>query len=122
MSLILISVLFYSSVASAEVQSGSTVILARTLSYKLDCDFSLFGNDRAVATTSWTSKKGYKVETRLAQCQTSAGNYKRIGVSLNATSAVVTGSVAGVWRFRSRHYTYDNKTAVYTKRQEYSDW
>jgi len=125
--LFLLSVsLVASTVASAEEQSGSTTKNGIKITYSLNCTFNVGSNDSATAQTKWAGKTGYKVKTMLYQSQNIADSYHLIGSALEKETAKVTGSIGGVWTFKSKHYYHKNKTSTSIAENqlltEFTDW
>lgn len=95
--------------ASAEYEKQNSTYNGHTITSILNCDFSLFGNDRGTATTSWNGMKGYNVSVILFSQANIASKYKALSSTKGHEKAVATGSKAGVWQFKSQHYVWDKK-------------
>lgn len=93
--------------ASAEYEKQNSTYNGHTITSILNCDFSLFGNDRGTATTSWNGMKGYNVSVILFSQANIASKYKALSSTKGHEKAVATGSKAGVWQFKSQHYVWD---------------
>lgn len=119
---VLVFSIMCSSAVWAEEQSGSVVQYEKTISYSLNCKFSLLNNDKATAKTSWKGKDGYQVRALLYWCENAFSNYKKVGISMDKTSAKVTGSKPGVWKFKSKHSVYNDSTKGTKLLSTYTDW
>lgn len=94
----------------AETQTEKPTYSGKTVTCVLSCDFSLFGNDKGTAVTSWGGKKKYKVRTMIFSRPDSSIAFKMMDDATAEKSARVSGSKKGVWEFKSQHYVVNSNS------------
>ena len=119
--LLMVMSLIFSNVASAESQNEVVTYSGHDIQCSLVCNFSLRYNDKATAKTNWAGKKEFRVEVNLYQCQSAVSKYKLIDKDYGDRGAVAKGSVAGVWKFKSKHYVANPKHAMQKKQCTLTD-
>lgn len=90
-------------VAQADTQTVTPTYDGKKVTCKLNCDFSLTGNDNATAVTSWSGKDNCKVKVELYCCSNAVSDYVLKDSTSSAKKAKVSASQSGVWRYRSKH-------------------
>lgn len=115
MAAVMVMVILSVTPALAEYQKETPSYSGQKVTCVLNCEFSLIGNDRGNASTSWNGKKKHKVRVMLFSCPNAVKPYKIMDDKTGGKSASVSGSKKGVWRFKSQHYVVNassNRTNV----------
>ena len=106
----------------AQTQINTVSSYGKAVVCSMTCHFSLFGNDKALAMTSWEENDGYSVKTELYSKANLFSELVFIDSDTDLYSARVSGSKSGVWEFESKHYTLQDGTTSSVPACELTDW
>jgi hypothetical protein len=78
----------------------------QTFTCQLTCSWSITGNDNGTATTTWALKSGHQSGSAIYQCQSATDSYHLCDEQIRDTNSTASGSVSGVWKYKSIHRIY----------------